>query len=176
MKISLLFILAIFSSSEIFSQNSDFLLLKRKGKTSATYFAGRNISFVTNTGGIYEVLINEIKDDTLYVQEFIVQRGLTVFGTIVYDTIGSHHYQIDYRNISIIGRPNKRNFDWRGSGAALLGGGTLLTLGSGIVYLADRKKFSAPLMLASAGLATLGYFMAKGGKGGIELGQKYRLQ
>jgi len=59
----------------------------------------------------------------------------------------------------------------------LFGGGVLLTLGSGVVYVVDKEKFSAPLLLASAGLGTLGYFMSKGKKGGnaMLIGKKYQL-
>lgn len=176
MKLFLPVLLFIVFAADCFSQASDFLILKRKNKTAETYFAGSNISFVTKTRAAYDVLINSIQHDTLYIQEFITQRGLTVFGTIVTDTIGSHHYAINYHDISIVGKYKKEHFNWTGSGAALLSGGSLLTVGSGIVYLADRKKFSAPLMIASAGLATLGYFMAKGKSSGIALGKKYRLQ
>jgi hypothetical protein len=58
-----------------------------------------------------------------------------------------------------------------------MGGGALLALGSGVVYIADREKFSAPLLLSSIGLGTIGYFMAKGKKGGnaIPIGKKYKL-
>ncbi|MEP6675018.1 MAG: hypothetical protein ABJA78_07680 [Ferruginibacter sp.] len=159
-----------------YSQSSDFILLKKNNKTEARYYAGTNISFLSTNGAFINAKITEIKNDTLYLQEFIVQRALTTFGTIVPDTVGSYHYQFHYNEIKSIGYSKRQNFDWKGSGAALLGGGTLLTLGSGVVYLADRKKFSAPLMAASAGLATLGYFMAKGKSNGKEIGKKYRLQ
>jgi hypothetical protein len=53
----------------------------------------------------------------------------------------------------------------------------LLTLGSGIEYLADRKHFSGTLMAASAGLAVAGYFLSKSGSKGMVVGKKgYRLQ
>ena len=41
----------------------------------------------------------------------------------------------------------------------------------------DPEKFSAPLMITSAALATIGYFMAKGKKGGnaMVIGKKYKL-
>ena len=56
-----------------------------------------------------------------------------------------------------------------------MGGGALLVVGSGVVYLADRNKFSTPLLIAAAGLGTLGYFMAKGGSNGMVIGKKYQL-
>jgi len=167
--------LVLFFSDYLVAQNSDFIILKKKGKTSASWFAGRNIAFTTKSGAFINAYINEIKNDTLYLQEFIVQQSLTSFGTYFYDTVGSYHYKFHYNQLKAIGRESKRNFDWKGSGGVLLGGGTLLTIGSGIVYLADRKKFSAPLMLASAGLATIGYFLAKGKSNTMTIGGKYEL-
>ena len=74
-------------------------------------------------------------------------------------------------------KKEKTNFNTKGSGAALFGGGALLTLASGVVYVKKRKKFSLPLLLTSVGLGTLGYFMAKGKKGGsgMVIGKKYKL-
>ncbi|MFM6925222.1 MAG: hypothetical protein ACKOU7_06935 [Ferruginibacter sp.] len=101
----------------------------------------------------------------------------TNIGTYIIDTVGSYRYKYHYNQVAAIGRKEKTNFNVKGSGAALLGGGAVLTLASGIIYVADRKKFSAPLLIASAGLGTLGYFMAKGKKHGNAyiIGRKYRL-
>jgi hypothetical protein len=74
-----------------------------------------------------------------------------------------------------MGRKDKRNFNSKGSGASLFGGGVILTLASGVIYLVDRKNFSAPLLIASAALGTLGYFWASSGGGGLTIGKKYRL-
>ena len=53
----------------------------------------------------------------------------------------------------------------------------MLTLASGVVYVADRKKFSLPLLLTSVGLGTIGYFIKKKKKGGsgMVIGKKYKL-
>jgi len=159
-----------------FSQSADFLVLKKKNKTVQTFYSGGNISITTTSGSYINALINGIKNDTLYLQEFIVSYQPTTIGTILIDTLGSYHYKFHYNQIAAVGKRTKTNFNWRGSGASLMGGGALLIIGSGIVYLADRKKFSAPLLIAAAGLGTLGYFLAKGSKGGgVPIGKKYRL-
>ncbi|HAO46815.1 MAG TPA: hypothetical protein PLZ45_06060 [Ferruginibacter sp.] len=173
----LLSILLLFPAAA-FSQNADFIILKKKDRTLQTYYSGSHISFTAKSGSyLNDVLINGIKDDTLYLQEFITRYALTTFGAYIIDTIGSYHYKYHYNNILAIGRKAKTNFNNRGSGAALLGGGIVLTVASGVVYLADRSKFSAPLLLASAGLGTLGYFWAKGKKNGgaMVIGKKYQL-
>jgi len=119
--------------------------------------------------------IYAMQHDTVYLQEFLIQRAVTSFGSIITDTVGSFKHKYSYKDIVGMGNAKKQNFDWRGSGAALLGGGTLLALGSGIVYLADREKFSPGLLGAAVGLGTIGYFLAKGKSSGIMIGKKYQL-
>jgi hypothetical protein len=167
----------LFISATSFSQSSDFIQLKKNNKTITTFYSGTNIAFTSESGSYINALINGIKNDTLYLQQFIVRYLPTNFGTYIIDTVGSYRYKYHYNQIIAIGRKEKTNFNVRGSGAALLGGGAVLTLASGIIYVADRKKFSAPLLLASVGLGTIGYFMAKGSKhsGAYSIGRKYKL-
>jgi len=160
-----------------FAQNADFIILKKKGRTIQTFFSGSNIAFTSTTGGYLNASISGIKDDTIYLKEYIIRYLPTTLGTYIIDTAGSYSYKYHYNQVAAIGQKAKTNFNTKGSGAALLGGGILLTLGSGVVYLADREKFSAPLLIAAAGLGTLGYFMARGkkGGGGMVIGKKYKL-
>lgn len=159
------------------AQQADFVILKKHDKTVATYYSGMHISFSTTSGAYFnDAYINGIKDDTLYLQQFIIQYLPTNIGTYIIDTVGSYRYKYHYNQVAAIGQKERTNFNLKGSGASLLGGGALLALGSGIVFLADREKFSAPLLLASVGLGTLGYFLAKGKKNGMVIGKKYKLQ
>jgi hypothetical protein len=154
-----------------FSQPSDFLVLKKKGKTIKSYYAGTQIEFVTVNGVYKNALINKIRNDSLFIQEFMIQQAVTQFGFYVIDTLGSFRYAYPYKDIKSIGKPQK-GFNLQASGSGLLGGGILLTLASGVVYLADRKKFSPELMAASAGLGLIGYFLSKTGSKGIVIGKK----
>ena len=167
----------LFITTTSFSQSADFIQLKKNNKTIASFYSGMNIAFTSESGSFIDAYINGIKDDTLYLQQFIVRYLPTNFGTYIVDTAGSYRYKYHYNQIIAIGRKEKTNFNVRGSGAALLGGGAVLTLASGIIYVADRKKFSAPLLLASVGLGTIGYFMSKGSKhsGTYVIGKKYKL-
>ena len=164
-------------STPSFAQSADFIILKKKNKTVATFYSGSNISFTAQSGAFINAQINGIKNDTVYLQEFIIRYLPTTFGTYIIDTAGSYHYKYHYEQIAAIGKKEKTNFNVKGSGAALLGGGAVLALASGVVYLVDRQKFSAPLLIAAVGLGTIGYFMAKGKKGGngMLIGKKYRL-
>ncbi|MEO6539990.1 MAG: hypothetical protein ABIN74_03320 [Ferruginibacter sp.] len=169
--------LLLLISINSFSQSADFIQLKKHNKTITTFYSGGNIAFTAESGAYIDAVINGIKNDTLYLQQFIIRYLPTTIGTYIIDTVGSYHYKYNYRQITAIGEKEKTKFNVRGSGAALLGGGALLTLASGVVYVADREKFSAPLLLASVGLGTLGYFMARGkkGGGGMLIGKKYKL-
>jgi len=173
----LLLPILLFISAGTYAQSADFIQLKKNNKTIATYYSGSNIAFTAESGTYINALINGIKNDTLYLQEFIIRYLPTTIGTIIIDTVGSYHYKYHYKQVAAIGKKEKTNFNVKGSGAALLGGGALLTLASGVVYVADREKFSAPLLLTSAALGTLGYFMAKGKKhgGNMAIGKKYTL-
>lgn len=158
------------------AQSSDFLLLKKKNKTVRTFYAGSNIQFLTTGGAYRDALINKIQHDTLYLQEFLVRRLPTTFGTYILDTAGSFRYTYHYNQIHSFGQEGK-GFNVAGSGAALLGGGILLTLANAVMLVADKDKFSPGLMIASASLGVLGYFMSKSGSKGIVIGKKnYHLQ
>ena len=164
-------------SISVSAQNADFIQLRKKGKVQATYFAGSDIAFSTSTGAYINAHISAIRKDTLYLQEFLVQRMITKFGFYIIDTVGSFRYQFHYRQIAMIGRNERKNFSITGSGASLFGGGMLLTLGNAVVFLADHKKFSPGFMAASAGLCGLGYLLLKsGGSKGLVIGKKYKLQ
>src|SRR6476660_4074110 len=156
----------MFFSLGVHAQQSDFIILKKKNKTLHSYYAGTQIEFMTNTGAYRDALITAIANDTLYLQEFLIRRYQTQLGFFITDTAGSYRYAYHHNQIASIGKKRK-GFNVRGSGAGLMGGGILLTVGSGVVYLVDRDKFSPGLMIGSAALALAGYFMSKAGSKGI---------
>jgi hypothetical protein len=170
----LLLVLSIFFAQQIFAQPSDFILLKKNKKTIATYFLGTNIGFYTNTGAFIQANITQIKNDTLYLKQYIVRQIPTQLGIYVLDTVNSYLYQYHYNQIKSIGKTGRR-FDLNGSGAVLMGGGVLLLVGSAIVFLADNKNFSPELMGAAAGLAGLGYLLSRVNNKGYIIGKKYSL-
>lgn len=173
----LLLLLLLLVSAVSYSQTADFIQLKKKNKTVSIFYSGMNISFTARSGTNITALINGIHNDTLYLQQFVIRYLPTNLGTYIVDTAGSYRYRYHYNQVAAIMKKERTNFNIKGSGSALLGGGALLALGSGVVYVADREKFSAPLLLSSLGLGTLGYFMAKGKKGGnaMPIGKKYQL-
>lgn len=154
------------------AQSADFIILKKKSKTVKIFFTGSNIEFVTTSGAYRSALINNIKNDSIFLQEFLVTKRPTTLGFFVIDTLGSFKYAYNYKEIYHFGQENKK-FNLAGSGAALLGGGTLITLASGVVYLADNNNFSPALLAAGAGLAAVGYLISKGSSKGITVGKRH---
>ncbi len=171
-----LIIILLFSSNTALSQPSDYIAVKKNGKTIRSYYAGTQIEMVTKAGAYRNALITKIINDSIYLREYLIRQVVTQFGFYVVDTAGSFSYVYHYQDIKSIGKKEK-GFNVRGSGAALLGGGILLTVASAVVYLVDRDKFSPVLMGTSAGLAGIGYLMSKAGNKGIVIGKnKYRLE
>ena len=169
-------ILLIFAGYVLKAQPSDFIILKKKIKTVKLFYKGSQIEFVTNTGAYRNALIKDVKNDSIFLQEFLINRIPTSLGFYVIDTVGSFRYAYNYKQIYHFGKENKK-FNVAGSGATLLGGGALLIVASGVVYLADNKNFSPTLLAAGAGLAAVGYLLSKGSNKGITIGKKnYRLQ
>ena len=169
-----LLILIILISTTSSAQRSDVIVLKKRSKTIDRYYSGKDISFTTINGAYINANIQGIKNDTLFLREFIVRTVPTQLGVYIVDTVATYNLRYHYNEIKNIGKASK-GFNLSGSAASLMGGGTLLMIASGVVYLADRDKFSPALLIASASLAGLGYLMAKTGGKGIEIGKKYSL-
>ena len=170
----LLILLALFAQQWAWGQSADLIFLKKGHRNIATYFAGSNIAFTTQEGNYIEATITAIKNDTLFLRQFVVRQVPTQLGVYVLDTLTSYRYQYDYRQIKTIHKAGP-NFNLAASGASLLGGGIVIALASGVVYLADRNKFSAPLMYTGAGLALLGYGLSRLNTDQLHIGKKYTL-
>jgi hypothetical protein len=173
MKFSFLFIL-LFTTANIFAQPSDFITLKKKGRTIKTFFAGSNISFTTISGGNFNVQVNNIRNDSIFVTEFIIVQMPTRLGVYVLDTVARYKYSFNYKEIGTIYH-DKKGFSFSGSGASLMGGGLLLLVASGVVYIADRSNFSLPLMGAAVGLGLTGYLLTRLQTTNYKIGKKYQL-
>ncbi|MBC7866748.1 MAG: hypothetical protein H7X88_04360 [Gloeobacteraceae cyanobacterium ES-bin-316] len=159
-----------------FAQQTDFLILKKKDRPVKNFYAGTQIEFVSTQGAYRNALITAIKNDSIYLQEFLVRRLPTVYGTYINDTAGSFRYIYHYNQIKSFGPAPKKGFNVSGSGAALFGGGVLLTLASAVSYIVDKDKFSPELLAGAVALGTAGYFMSRAGRNGIVIGKKYTLQ
>jgi hypothetical protein len=169
---TIIFSLLFFSSQ---AQKNDFLILKKKSKTIQMFFKGSQIEFLTIKGDYRNAIITDIKNDSIFLREYIINRVPSTLGFFFIDTIGSYRYVYHYNQLYKFNKQNKK-FDTGGSAGALLGGGTVLAVASGVIYVADNKKFSLPLLASGVGLATVGYFWGKQTLKGITIGKnKYKL-
>jgi hypothetical protein len=158
-----------------FCQKADYLEIRKKGKLMQRIFTGRDVEFTLNNGDYYYAHLEGLKNDTLFLRQFVTQRVPTTIGTYYVDTIGSNYYKIFYGAIDRWGKKEKTNFNYAGSAASLLSGGILLTIANAVVYLVDRKNFSKNLTIAGVTLGTLGYVWLKSSKYSIVFGNKYKL-
>jgi len=173
MKIIVLIISLLFLK-ESFAQTADFILFKKRSRTIASYFAGTNIGFVTTSGNYLQANITQIKNDTLFLKEYVVRKIQTQLGFYIIDTVNTYLYKYHYNEIKSIAKSGTR-FDIAASGGVLMGGGVLLMAGSAVVYLADNKRFSPELMAAAAVLTGIGYLLSRVDNSKVNIGKKYTI-
>jgi hypothetical protein len=173
MKNGLLSIFFSFLFINSFGQSADFIILKKHHRTMAVYFKGLEISLITKRGAYIRAQIRDIKNDTVYLREYITQKLMSRYGTIFLDTLGSYSYQYHYKDIAGIGTDKNRKFDLSSSGVNLMGGSVLLTAGCGVTWIADHKKFNPALLGGSLALGALGYALFKHSSKPIMTGRKY---
>ncbi len=177
MKVVSLLILLFFSLSAAFSQSSDMISLKKGRKVLQTFFKGQNIIFTTREGASRDALITNIKNDSIFLQEFLIIRRPTTYGGYILDTAGSFRYAYNYNAMYMFPQKEKRGFNLGNSGASLLTGGIILSLASGVVYLTNKDNFSPGLLIASASAAAIGFLLIKKTSQPILVGKKkYNLQ
>ncbi len=170
----ILLLITLFYTTACFAQPSDFITLKKRGKTIKTYYAGSDIAFITTSGASFNVQINNIRNDSIFVTEFIIVQVPTRLGVYVLDTAARYKYSFNYKEIGTI-YYDKKGFSFSGSGSSLMGGGLLIMVISGVVYLVDRSNFSLPLVGAAAGLGLIGYFLTRLQTTNYKIGKKYQL-
>ncbi len=173
MKLRIIIVFLVFTQQAM-AQQTDFILLRQKQKTIASFFPGSPIQFTAASGTTIDGEIMAIRNDSIFLKQYIVRQLLTQLGVYMLDTL-VYYYHFHYRDIAAIAKRGRR-FDWASSGAVLLGGGALLTVAGGVVYLADNKNFSPALLAASAGLTVVGYFLSRHSYKGMVIGKKYTLQ
>ncbi len=172
MRIILVFVFTIIAAAS-FAQASDFILFRQKERTVQTFFSGSQIKFTSTNGAYIEANILGIRNDSLFLQQYITRPVMTQLGVYILDT-SFYYTTYHYKQIASIGKSGRR-FDWGGSGGALMGGGLLLTVAGGVVYLVDNKKFSPELLAASVGLFGVGYLLSRSAGKGMVIGKKYSI-
>lgn len=173
-----LFILSIivFYSLSCTAQ-SDLLILKKHNRTVQSFFPGSEMIFSTSTR-YYEAYVTSIDKDSVFLVQYDIRQVFTNMGVYVLDTIAHYNFGINYHDIKVFGKPRK-NFDWNSSGAALFGGGILLTTAGLVTWIFTKPETeyhaSPQLVIGAAALAAVGYLLMKTGNKNMKLGKKYTL-
>ena len=172
-------LIIFFFFSYIFSSfgQSDLLILKKNNRKVESFFPGSEIDFST-ADRYFEAFITAIKNDSVFLVQYNIQRVMTTLGVYILDTVSEYHYAVNYHSIISIGK--KRNgFDLNASGSALFGGGILLTTAGLITWIFSKPHTqyyaSKQLVIGAAALAAIGYFLLKSGNKAMTLGKKYSL-
>lgn len=172
-------LIIFFFFSYIFSSfgQSDLLILKKNNRKVESFFPGGEIDFST-ADRYFEAFITAIKNDSVFLVQYNIQRVMTTLGVYILDTVSEYHYAVNYHSIISIGK--KRNgFDLNASGSALFGGGILLTTAGLITWIFSKPHTqyyaSKQLVIGAAALAAIGYFLMKSGNKAMTLGKKYSL-
>jgi hypothetical protein len=120
----LLFTILLSASSQIFSQASDFISVKkRNNRTIKTFFPGVSISFVTTYKRPVNGLITDIRHDSVFVKEWDVRTVPTIFGVTVLDTAGFYITGFHYKEIATIDVSDRTKFQQVTVGRILIIGG-----------------------------------------------------
>lgn len=176
MRALILFLMVNLFSFHTHAQD-DLLILKKNNRTVKTFYPGTEIDFSTATR-YYEAYVTSVANDSVYLVQYDIRRVMTNVGAIILDTVAQYHFGVNYHDILSLQKKTK-NFNWGGSGAALFGGGAVLTvagLATWIFSKPNTRYYARPaFVIGSAAIATIGYFMMKSNGKTWKLGKKYSL-
>ena len=105
---------------------------------------------------------------------------LVIGAVILLAMSGKYPFAVNYKEIKDFGKNRNNKFNWSGSGAALLGGGLLITtvsLGTWLFTKPNSRYYASPYLVGGAALlGGIGYVLLKSNGKGIILGKKYSLE
>lgn len=171
-------ILFLFLVPAVLFAQSDFLMLKKNGKVVKSYYPGSEIMF--SAGDFYrEAKITDINNDSLFLVQYDVRTVMTNLGVYMLDTVATYYSAIRYSDITALGQKTY-GFSWKGAGATLFGGGTVLTVAGLLtwVFAKPNTRYYAPpaFVGAAAALAGIGYLLMQNKGHQMKIGKKYSLQ
>lgn len=128
--------------NQVIAQVPDFISVRKaNGRTVKSYTAGMPIVFETKAGTGVQGWIAAIRNDSVFVQEYVVQRVINNWGLFQLDTLGSITQPVHYKSIARIKVFNKRRFIRSKIDKLLILGGT----GYFVLNLANGAYLSQPV-------------------------------
>lgn len=158
MKLSILTLLFLSLACTVFSQESDFIILKKKNnRTVKTYAAGSFLSARMNNGFDVHGYITAIRNDSIYLR----QQDIRMMGTQFGSTLDTFFYAVGFDYHQIL-RYNVKGGDYYGRptgfsvlsvpGLMMIGGSAFLILET-VNTLYRKESFSDNKRLVSMGIA-----------------------
>ena len=180
----LLPILLITLSFTVSAQPSDYIVLKKKNnRTLKTYFPGTFLSAVTYTGFTLNGVIREIRNDSVFIEQWEVRQVPTQFGVPALDTIVytiRMHYQEIRQYLYTTNRPgaSRRRSGGMIQQIMIIGGAGFIVLEVvNTLYrgesLSDGNKLT--VMAIAAGVAATGMLWKHFQNRGEKKGKKYKV-
>jgi hypothetical protein len=123
MKPFLLFILSNLFCLLVFSQASDFIVVKKHDRTVKSYFPGLPISLQTTSFSWVSGWITDIRHDSIFVKEYDVRQVPTIWGTTMADTAGTYIVGVHYKEIQRI------EFNEKSGGFGFVTNGAIFMIG-----------------------------------------------
>ena len=150
----ILLILLLTFSVKIFSQASDFIVVKkRNNRTVKTFFPGLPFSFETVDKRQASGTIEAIRNDSIFVKEWDIRPMLNSFGIPVVDTVGAYLSGFHYKEIGKVDVSDKMKFQQVTIGRLLVIGGSGYILLNVINGAIQHESVTGSKNLTSLGIA-----------------------
>lgn len=173
-----LLILFLLSTLFAYSQN-DILLLQKKGKTKQTFFTGRYIYLETKQRNYADGIITAIMKDSVYIRHFDIQKSITDYGGVYFDTAFRYTTAIHVKDIGAVISTKDQSGRKRSSTILLMAGGGVMALGAiNGLYRKDppRDWYKPSSYIVAGALTSLGLLAKYGGNPRTPIGKKYSLK
>jgi hypothetical protein len=162
----LLFILVFFAVFNSFSQVSDMLSVQRKnGRIIKTITSGSRIDFFTKEGNEVGGIIDQIRDDSIFITYYDIRASPNQWGVTSVDTLATYHSAFNYREISSVQVSYKTRFvSVRLDRLLMIGGAGYFILNlvnSNYLRQSHSDNKNLTTLALSAGVFGTGFFMNK---------------
>ena len=161
------------------AQTGDMIVLKKKNQTVKTFMKGVPATFVTTSGNLISVFVQDVKNDSLYYKEVIVRQVPTQWGVSKPDTMATLIRGIHYQEIAAV--PKRwQSFSYIRDGSIfMIGGAGYLALNVANTIIGSEKLFdkeNIPRLVGGAAAFGVGKLMQTLNKKEMVVGKKYTLQ
>jgi len=157
-----------------FPQQSDFLSLKKNGRTIKNYFKGAPIAFIHVNGSLIEGTLERVYKDSIFIYNYDIRMTPTLWGTRFADTVGRYDLRYHISEIAAIPKPGK-SFEFVRNGTLFMIGGIGYAFLHTFNGLIQKRKIEPGTLAIAGGVALLGFTMKKLRKYYYPIGKKYTI-